>query len=91
MLARLRKHAATSSALRQASLEKTALVGAIAAGGKMLGRAAMKHPVAALGVGLTAAAAPGAAVGTYRKSMAGFDPGVQRMLSGTPPVPPGTT
>lgn len=85
MLARLRKTAAVSGALRKASIEKDAgLVGAI-------GRAAVKNPVTALAAGVTAAAAPGAAMGTYRKSMAGFDPAIQRQLSGTPPVPPGTT
>lgn len=73
MLARLSKLATRASELRNASLEKEAVIG---------------KALNILGAGATALAMPGAAMGTYRQHKAGFDPNMQKVMLGQTPVPP---
>ena len=42
----------------------------------------------ALGAGVTAAMAPGAAMNSYKKHKAGFNPETQKAMLGQAPVPP---
>lgn len=66
MLAQLRKLAAHSAAIREAAIAKEAgILGTV-------GNWAMKNPLTAVGAGLTAAMAPGAAMKSYQKHQAGF-------------------
>lgn len=93
MLERLRRNAEASSILRFSSLSKeSGIAGAL---GRGVISAVKKNPIATTmtvgALGITAASTPKMVAGSYRKSMAGFDPAVQRQLSGAPPTPPGTT
>lgn len=87
MPSRLAELAARSASLREAVFEKEAgplaMLGLRAAKG--IGSWAMKNKGTTLGLGLTAAIAPGAIKGSYQQAKAGFDPAVQQAMLG--PVP----
>lgn len=85
MLAKLAELAARSKELRDASFEKEAFLGTAARVAMKAGRLAVKNPGAALGVGLTAAMAPGAAKSSWQKYQTGFDPDVQQQMLGPAP------
>lgn len=94
MASHLAKLAARSASLREAVFAKEA--GLWGAGLKGIGEAAfrgvkgvggwsVKHPLAAAGMGLVAAAAPTALRGQYQQSKAGFDPAMQQAMLGPTP------
>jgi len=86
LLAQLRKLAARSAELREVALEKEA--GLLSSAGSAIAGWAGRNPMTALGAGVTAAMAPGAAMNSYKKHKAGFNPETQKAMLGQAPVPP---